>query len=664
MSYFKKNGAVIAKELRATASKNTVLTSCSYQPYPNYKDSGVEWLGRVPEDWRVLPLKRLIATITEKTTSYNNPIGLENVESWTGQLVPTGTIFESEGVAFRTGDILFGKLRPYLAKVYVAKSPGEAIGDFHVLRPHSNEVDSGYIAASLRTKNFINIADSSTYGAKMPRVSWDFMGNIPVAFPPTHEQQTIVTFLDRETARIDALIAKQLRLIELLQEKRRALISHVVTKGLTPDVHMKDSGIEWLGEIPQEWGVASINQGYEVVLGKMLQPQQKSLNEQQVPYLKALHVNWEQFTDLDLPTMWATSDEIAALSVLPGDLLVCEGGEAGRAAIVNEALPENCIIQKALHRVRAKENDNGFVPYLLRVLQTISYSGWFDIICSKATIAHFTREKFIALACPYPPICQQKAIALFLDRETAKIDALISKAQQAITLAQERRAAIISAAVTGKICITQSVAKAKPLSKSREYFQRVVLGAWIIDQLHKESTFGRVKLQKALHLTEYHAQLPFQHSDYQRYPLGPHDPKALYSLEAQIKKQKWFDSKSRKGGFGKEYVPLENHEAYKQYFDRYFADKLERLQQVIDLLKNKDTQYCEVVSTLYGVWNDFLLSGQTPNDDEIIYEARNNWDPQKKEIPEKLWPKALAWMAENGLVPTGWGEPTTHRLES
>jgi len=218
--------------------------------YESYKDSGVVWLGDVPEHWEVKRLKRNLRLLTEKTDRRENPVALENIESWSGRFIQTETTFEGEGIALERGDILFGKLRPYLAKAYLAESAGEAIGDFHVMRP-INGTESRFSQYQILNREFIAFVDGSTFGAKMPRVNWDFLGNMVLTVPPTPEQQTIAAFLDRETAKIDALIAEQQRLIELLKEKRQAVISHAVTKGLNPNAPMKDSGIEWLGEVPE-----------------------------------------------------------------------------------------------------------------------------------------------------------------------------------------------------------------------------------------------------------------------------------------------------------------------------------------------------------------------------------------------------------------------------
>lgn len=229
----------------------------SFPRYPKYKDSGVEWLGEVPEHWAVKRLKHCARLVTAKAEERANPVALENIEGWTGRLLPSEGDYQGEGTAFATGDILFGKLRPYLAKVHLATQPGEAVGDFHVLRPDEG-FDGHFAQYHMLTREFIDMVDGSTYGSKMPRASWEFVGGMPMAVPPPAEQPAIATFLDRETAKIDALIAEQQRLVELLQEKRQAIISHAVTKGLNPNAEMKDSGVVGVGAVPDAWSVVKI----------------------------------------------------------------------------------------------------------------------------------------------------------------------------------------------------------------------------------------------------------------------------------------------------------------------------------------------------------------------------------------------------------------------
>ena len=634
-----------------------------YTPYPKYKDSGVEWLGKFPEHWATKKLKFLAPLHTEKSNSDTFKIALENIESWTGRLVFTDTIFEGEGFSFKEGDILFGKLRPYLAKVYTAKNPGSAVGDFHVLRPLPL-IKSEFLENMLRTSEYIDIVHGSTYGAKMPRVSWEFMGNSIFPLPPIVEQEQIISFLGHEISHIDTIIAKQEQLIKLLEEKRIALISYAVSKGLNPDCEMKDSGIEWIGHIPKDWSVTRLKFVAHVQTG--IAKGKSYINQTTicVPYLRVANVQ-NGFLSLEtIEQIEIKEEELQRYSLRIGDVLMNEGGDfdkLGRGTIWRGEI-ENCIHQNHVFAVRPHAVTSGW----LNLWASSSCAQFYFMSLSKQStnLASISSSNLMELPLVLPPADEQSAILSYVTLETEKIDNIIEKTKQAIALAQERRAAIISAAVTGKICVFRPQSAEKPLSRSREYFQKVVLAAEITNQLHPERTFGRVKLQKVLFLSEYHAQLPFQRSEYQRYAAGPHDPKAMYAIEGQMKKQKWFDSRLRKSGYGKEYVPLERHEAYKQYYERYFADKHAVIQRLIDLLRPKDTQFCEVVATLYGVWNDFLLAEQHPSDADMFREAVTNWHDKKREIPTGLWPKALRWMRENDLVPTGWGEPTIHRQEA
>lgn len=197
-------------------------------PDAKMKDSGVEWLGMVPERWGVRRLKFNLSLLNEKTDRRDFSIGLENIEGWSGKFIKTETEFEGEGIAFNIGDILFGKLRPYLAKVYHAEFCGEAVGDFHVMRPN-DEIFGRFAQYQMLNREFISIVDGSTYGAKMPRASWEFVGGMVVTCPPKSEQESIAAYLDVQTTKIDTLIDKAKRSIELAKEHRTALISAAVT---------------------------------------------------------------------------------------------------------------------------------------------------------------------------------------------------------------------------------------------------------------------------------------------------------------------------------------------------------------------------------------------------------------------------------------------------
>ncbi|WP_304343988.1 restriction endonuclease subunit S [Chryseobacterium koreense] len=214
-------------EEEKTAVINQAVTK-GIDPKAKMKDSGIEWLGEIPEHWEVKRFKYFFRLITEKKENDLLKIGLENIESKTGKFIKTDAEFEGQGISFKLKDILFGKLRPYLAKVWLSEFDGQAVGDFYVFRAKENVLPE-FAKYRILDSSFIEIVNSSTYGSKMPRVSWEFISDLFIAFPNSKEQQSIVRHIEIECTRIDAKIAKTQRLIELLTEYRTALISEVVT---------------------------------------------------------------------------------------------------------------------------------------------------------------------------------------------------------------------------------------------------------------------------------------------------------------------------------------------------------------------------------------------------------------------------------------------------
>ena len=217
----------LLKEKRQALISHAVTKGLN--PHVKMKDSGIAWLGEVPEYWEVRRLKYNLVLQTNKVTiDEHEVIALENIESKTGKYIPTESSYQGEDVEFKKGDILFGKLRPYLAKVYKCNSSGVAFGDLLTFRPNQY-FDSSFAFYSMLSEEFINIVDSSTYGAKMPRASSEFINEMFLATPPLDEQINIAKSLDSITCKIDTLISKAEKAIELLKERRTALISATVT---------------------------------------------------------------------------------------------------------------------------------------------------------------------------------------------------------------------------------------------------------------------------------------------------------------------------------------------------------------------------------------------------------------------------------------------------
>ncbi|MGJ0338452.1 restriction endonuclease subunit S [Aliarcobacter cryaerophilus] len=217
----------LLKEKRQAVISHAVTKGIN--PNVSMKDSGVEWLGVIPEHWEVKKLKFVLQLLNKKEKIINQiVVALENIESWSGKYIESDSSYQGDDVAFCIGDILFGKLRPYLAKVFLCSFDGIAFGDLLAYRP-IKDYASKYAFYSLISEDFIKIVDSSTYGTKMPRASSEFLSEMRLTVPPLKEQQEIANYLDEKTSKIDILIEKSKKSIELLKEKRTSLISSAVT---------------------------------------------------------------------------------------------------------------------------------------------------------------------------------------------------------------------------------------------------------------------------------------------------------------------------------------------------------------------------------------------------------------------------------------------------
>ncbi|WP_332671658.1 restriction endonuclease subunit S [Aromatoleum sp.] len=419
----------------------------SFPRYEQYKDSGVEWLGDIPAHWDADRLRGQVLLLTEKTQRRTGAIALENIESWSGRFLDTDSEFQGDGVAVEAGDILFGKLRPYLAKVFVVERPGEAVGDFHVMRTRSG-VHPRFLFYSILNRDFISIIDGFTYGAKMPRASWDFMGSMPVVVPTPFEQAAIVAFLDRETPRMDALVAEQQNLIALLKEKRQALISHAVTKGLDSTAPMKDSGVAWLGEVPAHWERVQLGRVCnQIADGPHFSP---SYVSEGVMFLSARNIGVESWY-LDDVKFVSESDYLEFCKrVIPekGDVLYTKGGTTGVARVVDLDDRFQVWVHVAVLKLNQELVNPSFLAYALNSVPCYEQS---QLHTRGATNHDLGLTRMAKIWFARPDLAEQGRIVAFLDDQTIKIDNLVAEAENSIALLQERRTALISAAITGKI---------------------------------------------------------------------------------------------------------------------------------------------------------------------------------------------------------------------
>ena len=460
----------------------------STSAYPDYKDSEIEWLGQIPSHWAVKRLRFVaeinpskfevshLAADTEVSFLPMEAIGedgsldLDRVRPLAD--VQTGYTF------FRDGDVTIAKITPCFenGKGAAMRDLFNGIGfgttELIVTRPKATQTTSTYLQWLFTSRPFRMAGEAFMYGAGgQKRVPDDFVRDFAIGFPPLLEQRHVVAFLDRETAKIDTLVDDQKHLIKLLKEKRQAVISQAITKGLDPDVPMKDSGVEWLGEVPAHWGHArklvdlAANERHSFVNGPFGSDLLTGeLTDEGVPVVYIRDIKPKGYQRV---SEWhVTADkarQLAFCNVISGDIVIAKVGDPpGLAAIYPDEEPDGIVTQDV---IRLRLNRSKAAPSYIRWLLNSQYGQtMIDDISVESTRTRVGLGEYKQLRFFVPPLQEQEELARHIDGFVAGIDRLVSEASLAATLLQERRSALISAAVTGKIDVRGQVAQSEALA--------------------------------------------------------------------------------------------------------------------------------------------------------------------------------------------------------
>ena len=446
----------------------------SFPRYERYKESGVEWLGEVPAHWEVQRLKNLIDRIESGTSvnSVDTPADEGEFGVLKTSCVYRGRFDPEENKAVVPED--YGRLScPVVAGTLIASrmNTPDLVGAAGVVREsHKNlflpdrlwqvyfkNAAAEYVHYWTNTRSYrmqVEMACAGT-SSSMQNLGQDEFRVFVLARPPLAEQRAIASFLDHETAKIDALVEEQKRLIELLKEKRQAVISHAVTKGLNPNAPMKDSGVEWLGEVPAHWHVLPLK--YFADIGNGSTPNRDRADywcPTGFPWLSSTVVNQDEVTQADEFVTALALAECHLPRVQPPAILIGITGQGRTRGMATTLMIEATINQHiAYARPRGETIKLGY----LRRLFDMAYSKLrADSEAGGSTKAAITCDQIANLRFPLPPAAEQDEVAQAIALEAVKFDALAEDATQAMSLLQERRTALISAAVTGKIDVRNS----------------------------------------------------------------------------------------------------------------------------------------------------------------------------------------------------------------
>ena len=440
----------------------------SFPRYPEYKDSGVEWLGEVPIHWEVSPFKWLLdrndgGVWGDDPDGTDDTLVLRSTEQtvdgrWRLESAATRKLSttEREAALLESGDLVVTKSSGsslHIGKTTLVTDEIAQLGCCYSnfmqrlrMKPSFSPSLAWYILNNDIARLQFDLLSNSTTG--LANLNGTMIGQIMLVIPPGEEQTAIATFLEHETAKIDALVAEQEKLIALLQEKRQAVISHAVTKGLDPNVPMKDSGVEWLGEVPAHWGVGGLTRFIGPVVDYRGRTPTKvdegiflvtarNIRDGRIDYEAS-----EEFVDPD-----SAASLLARGKPEIDDLLFTMEAPLGQVALIDRtdiALAQRVVKFRGVPTLMRNS-------YLLYWLMSTGCQSRLETLATGSTALGIKASKLGMIECLAPPLDEQDCIVALIKHETTKLDALITEAHTAITLLQERRTALISAAVTGQI---------------------------------------------------------------------------------------------------------------------------------------------------------------------------------------------------------------------
>jgi type I restriction enzyme S subunit len=407
----------------------------SFPRYPKYKNSGVEWLGEIPAHWGSQRLKSIFELVKRSpadddeivTAFRDGTVTLRSNRRADGY---TNALQEHGYQRIQKGDLVIHAMDAFAGAIGVSDAVGKSTPVYSVCVPRRSDVVPHYYSRLLRYMALTGYISALAKGIRerSTEFRWSEARNVVVAVPPFPEQVAIVTFLDRETAKIDALVAEQQRLIELLSEKRQAVISHAVTKGLNPAVAMKPSGVEWLGEVPKHWEVKKLRFLCDVQTGS--RDTENAVDDGKYPFF----VRSQTVERIDT-------------SSFNCEAVLTAGDGAGVGKVFHHYQGAFDCHQRVYMLNNFRDVSGRFLFHFLKEnFYKVALEGG-----AKSTVDSLRRPMFMNFWVCVPPPEEQDRIVIEIDQDTERFDTLSAEAQRAIDLLQERRTALISAAVTGQI---------------------------------------------------------------------------------------------------------------------------------------------------------------------------------------------------------------------
>lgn len=416
------------------------------------KDSGIEWIGEIPEGWSIARGKHILTLLQRAVFPTDGVItcfrdGEVTLRSNRREDGFTVSLKEIGYQGIEPGDLVVHGMDGFAGSIGISDSRGKSSPVLVVL---DSSQDKKYLMYYLRSMAYNNVFLALSTGIRVRScdLKWNKLADLLYLVPPIVEQHKLVSFLDEKCSEIDAMLSKTRASIEEYKKLKQAVITQAVTKGVRGEREMKDSGNPWFGQIPTDWKLSRVGLHFSIILGKMLCNAPLNDTYTLEPYYCAADVHFDGVADGERKKMWFSPIEKDLYRVSVGDLLVVEGGAGAGGSAIVENQDSYTYIQNSIMIVRSKGNtDNRYLRYLLEFLVK---QGYIDIVCNKATIPHFTKDKLSCVPFCLCPTGEQKEIVAYLDAKCAEIDGLIAKKEQLVKELESYKKSLIYEVVTGK----------------------------------------------------------------------------------------------------------------------------------------------------------------------------------------------------------------------
>lgn len=483
----------------------------------------------------------------------------------------------------------------------------------------------GYLGYAFNASIYHNQLLPLMQGTKVTSVSKSAIKDTYIVVPSKSEQTRIATALSN----VDALISE----LDKLIEKKRAIKQGAMQQLLTGKKRLKGFSEPWVEK--------KLGEDATILRGGSPRPIEDYITDSQDG------LNWIKIGDVKSEDKYLrkTAEKIKkeglskTRQVKKGDFILSNSMSFGRPYILDI---DGCIHDGWL--VIQDYQEAYDMQFLYYILCSDAIMNQYVSMAAGSSVQNLNKEKVTNVLLYAPTSLQeQSAIASVLTLMDNEISALEAKEAKYEQIKQ----GMMQQLLTGKIRLVETAAKTNTTS-ANVHFRRSVLAAEIAERLYEEPTFGHVKMEKMLFLTERLCHIDIG-SHYHRDAAGPYDNRALRFIDSQLKKQKWFEV--RRIEKGNRYVPMQNCGKHKTYFDKYFSAVLPTFDKIIETFKTQNTERCEIVATLYSAWEDLLHSNKSFTDADIVNEVLNNWHESKKRISQDRWLSAIQWMRENGFAP-------------